>query len=440
MILLTYNTINTSCSLTSSSIPAPLLLLWVCLNGRACVDVIVHIFVRLDGIDLVRCKSVCKTWFSIISTPLFVTSHLNYTFINNYELRDKRIIMHDACFFSIDNSFLSNEYHIIGSSNGLVCISPKDVQLLVTNPLTREVNYLPTLPDEVLPEKTTCRFISKPCWGFGYDSSMDDYKKLIKTTNDKRALKRKRRHAKNSKRNAKSIKKHLAFGLGRGRPRNTLQGGDPAEPVANRDPRDIEEIERLQQRIQELELQQDERNEETESNSVISSGTMVLTERRILLADVRHLKPAHRIAVTSSVRWAFPDEIIPKTTRPRFSYLCWGFGYDASIDDYKASYPCEAMDVDPLHISNHKYCSSLRIMDYVATPIFVESLVSPHGSLHARRSMVNVAFILSGWILMCQRAMMIILRLLRVRNRMEADMMVFLLFSGCFDGSCSLMM
>ncbi|GJZ99408.1 reverse transcriptase domain-containing protein [Tanacetum coccineum] len=56
---------------------------------------------------------------------------------------------------------------------------------------------------------------------------------------------------------------------GKGRPRNTRQGSEPAEPVANRDPRDIEEIERLQQRIRELEFQQDERNEETESNSVV---------------------------------------------------------------------------------------------------------------------------------------------------------------------------
>nr|GEU53209.1 hypothetical protein [Tanacetum cinerariifolium] len=56
---------------------------------------------------------------------------------------------------------------------------------------------------------------------------------------------------------------------GKERPRNTRQGGDPAEPVANRDPRDIEEIERLQQRIRELEIRQDERNEETESNSVV---------------------------------------------------------------------------------------------------------------------------------------------------------------------------
>ncbi|GJX54965.1 transposase, MuDR, MULE transposase domain protein, partial [Tanacetum coccineum] len=46
-------------------------------------------------------------------------------------------------------------------------------------------------------------------------------------------------------------------------------GWRPAEQVANRDPRDIEEIERLQQRIRELELQEDERNEETESNSAV---------------------------------------------------------------------------------------------------------------------------------------------------------------------------
>ncbi|GKD67717.1 reverse transcriptase domain-containing protein, partial [Tanacetum coccineum] len=56
---------------------------------------------------------------------------------------------------------------------------------------------------------------------------------------------------------------------GKGRPQNTRQGGDPAKPVANRDLRDVEEIEILQQRIRELEFQQDERNEETESNSVV---------------------------------------------------------------------------------------------------------------------------------------------------------------------------
>lgn len=56
---------------------------------------------------------------------------------------------------------------------------------------------------------------------------------------------------------------------GRGRPRNTRQGGANATPGATRDPRDIEEIERLQQRIRELEIHQNDRNEETESDSVV---------------------------------------------------------------------------------------------------------------------------------------------------------------------------
>nr|GEZ27925.1 RNA-directed DNA polymerase [Tanacetum cinerariifolium] len=46
-------------------------------------------------------------------------------------------------------------------------------------------------------------------------------------------------------------------------------------------------------------------NATRKSSQTPSSGTMVLTKRRILLADVRHLKPAHRIAVTSSDRWGF---------------------------------------------------------------------------------------------------------------------------------------
>nr|GEY76652.1 RNA-directed DNA polymerase [Tanacetum cinerariifolium] len=56
---------------------------------------------------------------------------------------------------------------------------------------------------------------------------------------------------------------------GRGRPRNTRQGDAPIAPIANRDPRDVDEIERLQQWIRELKIQQDDRNEETESNSVV---------------------------------------------------------------------------------------------------------------------------------------------------------------------------
>ena len=59
----------------------------------------------------------------------------------------------------------------------------------------------------------------------------------------------------------------------------------------------------------------------------------------------------------------------------------------------QAPYGCEAMDVDPHYLRSNpnKYvthdsdrlaiCRSIRIMDYMATPIFMQSLVSPHGNI-----------------------------------------------------------
>lgn len=59
--------------------------------------------------------------------------------------------------------------------------------------------------------------------------------------------------------------------VGRGWPtcNVTRQGGAPNATVVNRDPCDIEEIERLQQWIRELEFQQDDRNKEIELESIV---------------------------------------------------------------------------------------------------------------------------------------------------------------------------
>ncbi|XP_021984748.1 uncharacterized protein LOC110880548 [Helianthus annuus] len=58
--------------------------------------------------------------------------------------------------------------------------------------------------------------------------------------------------------------------VGRGRPRNANRnGGAPPTGDPQRDPRDVEEIERLRQRIREMELQHNGSSEETESNSSV---------------------------------------------------------------------------------------------------------------------------------------------------------------------------
>ena len=46
-------------------------------------DVVEDILVQLNVNDLLRCKSVCKSWYSLISSPRFVKAHLKTTYVNN---------------------------------------------------------------------------------------------------------------------------------------------------------------------------------------------------------------------------------------------------------------------------------------------------------------------------------------------------------------------
>ncbi|GKB15835.1 putative F-box domain-containing protein [Tanacetum coccineum] len=142
-------------------------------------DLVEDILVRLDAVDLIRCKSVCKSWLSLISASRFAKTHLNYTCNkdhNNNELGHIRIIipsqdntLNYATTLDL-NEYYSMDRCIIGSSNGLVCFSVSfaNGKILVTNPLTGEVKKLQTVPG------ISIRLSA--CWGFGYDSFTDDYK------------------------------------------------------------------------------------------------------------------------------------------------------------------------------------------------------------------------------------------------------------------------
>ncbi|GJZ77697.1 putative F-box domain-containing protein [Tanacetum coccineum] len=100
------------------------------------LDIQEEILMRLQVNDLIRCKSVCKSWYSLISSPRFAKYQLNYNLkkkVDNNEIGNTRINSLAATRVCYDEEYL------VGSSNGLVCISRNATDFLVVNPSTREV-------------------------------------------------------------------------------------------------------------------------------------------------------------------------------------------------------------------------------------------------------------------------------------------------------------
>ncbi|GKE07366.1 putative F-box domain-containing protein [Tanacetum coccineum] len=146
-------------------------------------DVTEEVLLRLAVKDVLRCKSVCKSWYSLISSPSFVKLHLKHVCKkddkDNKQLGNKRIAMINVIRMNGSRCYIPDgwDYYftlqIEGSSNGLVCMSSLDNRICLTNPSTREFRKLdkaPMLPrDEARPR----------LFGFGYDSSTDDYKLVL---------------------------------------------------------------------------------------------------------------------------------------------------------------------------------------------------------------------------------------------------------------------
>ncbi|XP_071687353.1 F-box/kelch-repeat protein At3g06240-like [Rutidosis leptorrhynchoides] len=127
------------------------------------------VLARLDVEDVVRCKSVCKSWYNLISSNDFVKAHLKHSYISNREHGFLRIRLH---WIPNNNAANLRNCLMVGSCNGLVCISPNPGEFLVTNPSTREVKNLPNLGYNDNRRKVCC-------WGFGYDYTNDDYKVVV---------------------------------------------------------------------------------------------------------------------------------------------------------------------------------------------------------------------------------------------------------------------
>nr|GEW90445.1 hypothetical protein [Tanacetum cinerariifolium] len=83
------------------------------------LDIDEDILLRLEVNDLIRCKGVCKSWYSLISSGCFVKSQLNNNVrkkVDNNEIGDTRITaLTCTSMCCIDRR---RECQVVGSSNG----------------------------------------------------------------------------------------------------------------------------------------------------------------------------------------------------------------------------------------------------------------------------------------------------------------------------------
>ncbi|KAI3457104.1 hypothetical protein Pfo_013767 [Paulownia fortunei] len=157
-----------------------------------CEGIIINILHRLPVKTLLRCTSVCKSWYTLITSPEFISSHLKFAAasekktpflllrrcIRNTERYDlysdaESFTPHATLEFPFRsiNSFLT----IVGSCNGLLCLSDDRVYYMHTiilwNPCIKKSVLLPK-PNPIYNSYGTFA----QSLGFGFDPVANDYK------------------------------------------------------------------------------------------------------------------------------------------------------------------------------------------------------------------------------------------------------------------------
>ncbi|XP_074272290.1 F-box protein CPR1-like [Silene latifolia] len=162
-------------------------------------EIIVEILSRLPVKFLCRFKSVSKSWNSLINSLNFIKLHLSKTLISdNYPNLifasfsiSTATIAADFRFTELHHPLLNfpdcDIVKILGSCNGVVCISPASrAYACLYNPTIGTHRLLPVPPSRFPDFNRETVFLNhqpKPeehvfVYGFGYDSVSDDYKLL----------------------------------------------------------------------------------------------------------------------------------------------------------------------------------------------------------------------------------------------------------------------
>ncbi|CAN6583056.1 unnamed protein product [Malus baccata var. baccata] len=150
-------------------------------------ELLFEILVLLPPKDLIRCMCVSKAWNAYIRDGRFTKRHLQRS-INTNSTRTilfclwGTIYPKDFFFMALSDDDLFStavevwqplverrgwgEISILGSCNGVVCIkSTENAEIALWNPSIQKFKRIPFTPS-----------VSSPQYGFGYDSTNDDYK------------------------------------------------------------------------------------------------------------------------------------------------------------------------------------------------------------------------------------------------------------------------
>jgi F-box interacting protein len=162
------------------------------------LDVIPEILCRLPVKLLLQLRYVCKSWNSLISDPKFAKKQFRVSTTRNlhfllYTHRSGKYILTsypiDSIFTNITSNFIQfeyspnsfdgdypwfNHYNFIGSCDGILCIADGYKGLVILwNPSIRKFKELSLFQK---PNVITHVHMS---FGFGYDSSKDNYKVVV---------------------------------------------------------------------------------------------------------------------------------------------------------------------------------------------------------------------------------------------------------------------
>ncbi|XVF62749.1 hypothetical protein PTKIN_Ptkin09bG0033300 [Pterospermum kingtungense] len=148
-------------------------------------EILEEIVSKLPVKSLLRFKCVSKSWNSLISSPVFVKKHLEQA-LQRHILTSTRsglyLLDYETCFGGeVRLDFPPKKIHrvmIMGCCRGLVAVGLERTKgFFIWNPSTRHYKEVPNLcfpttKDTGLVRKSPDNFF----YGFGYDSSTDDYK------------------------------------------------------------------------------------------------------------------------------------------------------------------------------------------------------------------------------------------------------------------------